>query len=287
MEKIQIALKFLTDAVKATWVYNVIRKTIKNPTYLILVTAVITLSTMQIKTYTDVYMDEFRRLNAEKVAKEDNPDDHLVFEKIDDYLYTLTGSVGTGDCDRIVPNMPTDFTVILESPGGNLAEGSCIAAHLKLRNVVTVVRNTMVLNAEGKVIYTPGLVGETLNIDHLKNKTVCASACGLMFLGGDKRYLIGDVWFGIHGPGTPDEFIMRMNPKQAESGAYRTASNLLGLLERLGVQDPEVRKLFIQIPNQTMYWLKPNDFGSKPALVKLATNYVNFWGLTTASLDPV
>ena len=78
-----------------------------------------------------------------------------------------------------------------------------------------------------------------------------------------------------------------MHPKQAESGAYRTASNLLGLLEELGVDDPEVRKLFIQIPNQTMYWLKPNDFQVKPGLIKLATNYVNFWGLSTASLDPL
>ena len=287
MNKIKWILRAFAEGVRATWVYSIIHKTIHNPVYLILTIAVIALSTMQIKTYIDTYMDEFRRLNAEKIAAEDKPEDHLVFEKIDDFLYTLTGTVGNGDCDRIVPEMPMDFAVILESPGGNLAEGSCIAAHFKLRNVVTVVRDTPVLNADGKIIYTPGNVGENLDIDHLKEKTVCASACGLMFLGGDRRYLIGDVWFGIHGPGTPDQFISRMNPKQAESGAYRTASNLLGLLERLGVEDPEVRKLFIQIPNQTMYWLKPNDFNTKPALVKLATNFVNFWGLTTASLNPI
>ena len=206
---------------------------------------------------------------------------------MDDFLYTLTGSVGDGDCDRISPLMPSDFTLILESPGGNLAEGSCLAAHIKLRNVVTVVRDTPVMNSEGKIIYAPGEVGAELGIDHLKDKVVCASACGLLFLGGDRRYLMGDVWFGIHGPGTPAEFISRMNPMQAESGAYRTASNLLGLLERLGVEDPEVRKLFVQIPNQTMYWLKPGDFEIKPNLIKLATNYVNFWGLTTAILDPI
>jgi hypothetical protein len=143
------------------------------------------------------------------------------------------------------------------------------------------------MNAEGKIIYAPGEVGAELGIDHLKDKVVCASACGLLFLGGDRRYLIGDVWFGIHGPGTPAEFVSKMNPMQAESGAYRTASNLLGLLERLGVEDPEVRKLFVQIPNQTMYWLKPGDFEIKPNLIKLATNYVDFWDLTTATLDPI
>ena len=183
--------------------------------------------------------------------------------------------------------MPSDFTLVLESPGGNLAEGSCLAAHIKLRNVVTVVRDTPIMNADGKVVYTPGLIGEELELDHLKEKTVCASACGLMFLGGDRRYLIGDVWFGIHGPGTPRELLGKVNPLQAESGAYRTASNLLGLLEQLGVEDPEVRKLFVQVPNQTMYWVHPRDFKVKPNIIKFATNYVNFWGLTTANLDPI
>lgn len=281
------ALNFILSAIKSTWVYKLIRNIVKNPIYLVLVTLVIGLSYNQGRMYYEQFIEEYERLNAEKEEKEDKPENHLKFEKIDDYLYTLTGSVGEGDCDRIVPEMPMDFTLILESPGGNLAEGSCLAAHIKLRNVVTVVRDTPVMNSEGKVVYKPGNVGEELDIDHLKEKTVCASACGLMFLGGDRRYLIGNVWFGIHGPGTPDEFIMLMHPKQAESSAYRTASNLLGLLEQLGVDDPDVRKLFVQIPNQTMYWLHPRDFGAKPNIIKLATNYVNFWGLNTATLDPV
>ena len=279
----------IITVIKSTWIYKVIKNTISNPVYLILTLAVLFLGGIQVKQYVEDYMVEFKRLNdiATKATELSKEEEHLSFTKIDDFLYTLTGSVGSGDCDRIVPDMPMDFTVILESPGGNLAEGSCIAAHFKLRNVVTVVRDTQVMNADGKVIYLPGKIGDELEIDHLKNKTVCASACGLMFLGGDRRYLIGDVWFGIHGPGTPEQFINMMHPKQAESGAYRTASNLLGLLEELGVDDPEVRKLFIQIPNQTMYWLKPNDFQVKPGLIKLATNYVNFWGLSTASLDPL
>lgn len=281
------AVLFVIQAIKSTWVYRLVRTTIKNPVYLILVLAVTALSYNQLRMYYNVFMDEYERLNTEKAEKEDNPADHLKFTKVDDFLYTLTGSVGEGDCDRIVPQMPTDFTLILESPGGNLAEGSCLAAHIKLRNVVTVVRDTPVVNADGKVVYTPGQVGAELEIDHLKEKTVCASACGLMFLGGDRRYLIGNVWFGIHGPGTPEEFISRMHPKQAESSAYRTAANLLGLLESLGVEDPDVRILFVQIPNQTMYWLHPRDFDKKPNIIKLATNYVNFWGLTTANLDPV
>jgi len=281
------AANFIIDAIKSTWIYTKLVYVLKRPLYLVLILLVVGLSYNQGRIYYEQYAEEYKRLNSEKQEKADDTSDNLVFTKVDDFLYTLTGSVGQGDCDRISPQMPTDFTLILESPGGNLAEGSCLAAHIKLRNVVTVVRNTPVMNAEGKIVYSPGKVGEELEIEHLKNKVVCASACGLMFLGGDRRYLIGDVWFGIHGPGTPMEFIGKMNPLQAESGAYRTASNLLGLLEQLGVEDPEVRKLFVQIPNQTMYWLKPGDFKIKPNLIKLATNYVGFWGLTTATLDPI
>lgn len=287
MSFLKKAVNFITDAIKSTWIYTKLEYIIKRPLLLILVLLVLGLSYNQGNMYYEQYAAEYKRLNSEKKKDADDTSDNLVFKKVDDFLYTLTGSVGEGDCDRISPLMPSDFTLILESPGGNLAEGSCLAAHIKLRNVVTVVRNTPVMNAEGKIIYAPGEVGAELGIDHLKDKVVCASACGLLFLGGDRRYLIGDVWFGIHGPGTPAEFIGRMNPMQAESGAYRTASNLLGLLEQLGVEDPEVRKLFVQIPNQTMYWLKPRDFEIKPNLIKLATNYVDFWDLTTATLDPI
>ena len=281
------AVLFVIQAIKSTWVYRLVQSTIKNPIYLILVIALGVLSFNQARMYYNMFVEEYTRLNTEKEEKADDPADHLKFTKIDDFLYTMTGSIGEGDCDRIVPEMPESFTLILESPGGNLAEGSCLAAHVKLRNVVTVVRDTAVTNADGKVIYTPGQVGAELEIDHLKDKTVCASACGLIFLGGDRRYLIGNVWFGIHGPGTPEEYISRMHPRQAESSAYRTAANLLGLLESLGVEDPDVRILFVQIPNQSMYWLHPRDFAAKENIIKLATNYVNFWGLTTANLDPV
>lgn len=287
MDFLKKTTRFILDAFTSTWVFRFLRSLYKNPIYLILVIALAALSYNQMRMYYGAFMEEYTRLNSEKEEKADNPADHLKFNKVDDFLYTLTGSVGEGDCDRIAPQMPENFTLILESPGGNLAEGSCLAAHIKLRNVVTVVRDTPVMNADGAVVYTPGQVGAELDIEHLKEKTVCASACGLMFLGGDRRYLIGNVWFGIHGPGTPDEFIGRMHPRQAESSAYRTAANLLGLLESLGVEDPDVRILFVQIPNQTMYWLHPRDFEAKPAIIKLATNYVNFWGLTTAALDPV
>ena len=172
------------------------------------------------------------------------------------------------------------FTVILESPGGNLAEGSCLAAHMKLRNVVTVVRSTPVLNQLGETIYTPGTNVDENTPDYMRGKSVCASACGLLFLAGDKRYLIGNVYFGIHGPGTPPGSMNGASASAIESSAFRTASSLLKLLKSLGVEDEDLRMLFIQIPNATMYWLHPRDFEVKPGLVKIATDYRNFFGTT-------
>jgi hypothetical protein len=196
----------------------------------------------------------------------------LVFTKLTETLYSMTGEVGVGDCEKIMPLLPTrgTFVVILESPGGSLHDGACLAAHLKIRSVVTVVRTTAVLDEDGNTLYQPDADGD--------GRVVCASACSLMFLGGDMRYLIGDVWFGIHGPRTanPDA----MSPAALEASAYRTAASVLDLLKDLGVIDEALRLLFIRIPASTMYWLNPIDFGSMPTLITLATNYINFRGLT-------
>lgn len=228
------------------------------------------------------YKAEYERVNAEtKAEQEKNPGMQIV--EISDGLYTMTGTIENGDCERIVPDLPTEkhFTVILESPGGNLAEGSCLAAHLKLRNVTTVVRNTPVFDENNKVIYYPGLVGQEERDDANKENVICASACGLLFLGGDTRYLIGDVWFGIHGPSTPEG--VPRSAAQAEQGAYQTASKLLEILTDLGIDDAETRRLFIQIPGYTMYWLRPTEFHLREGLPKIATHYRNFWGYTASN----
>jgi hypothetical protein len=70
-----------------------------------------------------------------------------------------------------------------------------------------------------------------------------------------------------------------------ESSAFRTASSLMKLLKSLGVQDEDLRLLFIQIPNATMYWLHPRDFKVRPGLVSIATDYRNFYGTTGSDLE--
>ena len=273
-------MRKLLDYIKESFIGRTIRWIFKNPYFVVVIVLLgVVGQDKGVQWYND-YMVLYEEANN-KIEEEENTGG-LELTKIDDALYTLIGTVKEGDCGKIAKEMPDEgwFTVILESPGGNLADGSCLAAHMKLRNVVTVVRSTPVMNELGEMIYTPGTNVDENTPDFMKGKSVCASACGLMFLAGDKRYLMGDVYFGIHGPGTQPGSMNGANPAAIESSAFRTASSLLQLLKSLGVEDEGLRMLFIQIPNATMYWLHPRDFEVKPGLVRIATDYRDFFGTT-------
>lgn len=286
-EKFKAILKFiitfLYDGVKQNFIVKLLQNILSSPAKIIVTIIIILLSWNQFNIYYDKYMVMYNELN-DPTTQEVVEREGVTFKNITDNVYLLTGTIEEGDCSKVVADMPDAFTLILESPGGNLAEGSCIAAHVKLRNVVTVVRDTPLSDEDGNVIYEPGVATEKIN-ERFGRRTMCASACGLIFLGGDQRYLIGNVWLGIHGPGTPQDQVGRMHPTQVETSTLRTASNLLKLLEDLGVEDNDVRLLFIQIPNASMYWLQPNDFSIKPGLIKLATHYRNFWGFSGSNLS--
>ena len=206
----------------------------------------------------------------------------LEFKQLSKSLYSMTGYVQVDDCEKIVAKLPNDgspFSVILESPGGSLIDGACLAAHLKHRNVVTVVRDTPVINEDGEILYDPGKVSIP-GWPSKDGKVMCASSCSLIFLGGDKRYLIGDVYFGIHSPRTPDEVLPQVGKRALEAQTYRTSAAIMMLLDQLGITDDDIKYLFLQVPSTSMYFLNPRDFQYKPALATLATHYKNFWGVT-------
>ena len=212
---------------------------------------------------------------------------NLELKQLTPNVYSLTGDVGIGDCERIIPLLPTTapFTLILESPGGSLGDGICLAANLKIRNVITVIRDTPMINDDGVEVYTPGIntgPGRELTEKRGTPIVMCASACSLLFLAGDERVLIGNVWLGIHAPrsaGGP------VDPAALEAGAYSTANRLLQFLEfQLDVKSADLRRLFISVPAATMYYVNPKDFASQPYLSAIATHYYNFFGVTF--IDP-
>ena len=218
-------MKKILNYIKQSFLGRTVSYLIRNPFLIVvIILLVITGKDKGVEWY-DEYMVLYEEANN-KIEEEENTGG-LEWKKIDDQLYTLMGTVKEGDCEKIAPEMPDAFTVILESPGGNLKDGSCIAAHIKLRNVVTVVRDDVVLNELGETIYSPGsnLDVDENTPDYMKDKSICASACGLIFLAGDKRYLIGEVYFGIHGPGTPPGSMNGASPAAIESSAFRSASH--------------------------------------------------------------
>lgn len=265
---------FFREFIIVRWIVRVSKK----PLYLVSVVIITAVAGTVANEYIQRYIALYHELNAKK-EQEAAEKPGILFSQISENLFLLTGEIQDGDCAKIVPSLPQTFTVILESPGGNLAEGSCIASHFKVRDVTTVVRNTPVLNENGIEIYTPAAATNALR-GSISDKVVCASACSIIFLGGDNRYLIGDVMLGIHGPGTPAQFSQGVNPASLEASAFSTAASLLKLLGNLGIEDDSVKLLFIQVPNNSMYWLSPKDFQVKPALKSLATHYKDFWDFT-------
>lgn len=225
--------------------------------------------------------------NAEEIVPEEQEIGGLTFTQIKPNLYTLTGGVGVGDCEKIVPQLPTDrpFTVILESPGGSLQDGVCLSAHLKLRNVNTVIRDTPVMDENGEILYNPGHytdISDSLAEEGRDRVVICASACSLLFLGGDERYLMGDVYLGIH---SPRSSIPIGDSNAAEAGAYETAAQLMKFLkDNLQVENDDLRRLFITIPASSMYYLNPKHFNESPWLIRLATHYYNFHNFS--AVDP-
>ena len=136
-----------------------------------------------------------------------------------------------------------------------------------------------IIDEDGETLYDPGKVSIPGWPDK-DGKVMCASSCALIFLGGDKRYLIGDVYLGIHSPRTPDEVLPQVGKRALEAQTYRTSAAIMMLLDQLGIKDDDIKYLFIQVPSTSMYFLNPRDFQYKPALATLATHYKNFWGVT-------
>lgn len=192
----------------------------------------------------------------------------LTLTKLTENLYSLTGEVGFSDCERISPLLPDHpFTLLLESPGGSLFAGICLAEDLKERDVITVIRNTPKLDGNGTVLYQP---------DHDDDGyVVCASACTYLFLAGDVRYLIGDVYFGLHGPGIPEDSVGR--PADAYTAGVQSAARVIEMLTNLGVSE-DVRLLNLRIPFSQMLYVRPEHFEQMEGLRYIANHYVDFWG---------
>jgi hypothetical protein len=169
----------------------------------------------------------------------------------------------------------------MESPGGSLFEAMCIAQLLKTLDVTSVVTDIPMSGINGYTVHNPGHYTESSNNLASQGEdrvVICASACSLLFLGGDDRKLIGNVYLGIHAPRSKSPFI---SPLRAEAQAYRLSAYLLRYLQHtLLVENDDLRRLFISVPAKSMYYIQPRHFEEYPWLKEIATHYYDFHDYT-------
>lgn len=102
--------------IKDTIVYTVIKRLTRNWVIATMTLLVVLLSYNQIQMYYNKFLDAYEEANSKESAENQEDEMGLTFTKIDEGLYTLTGGVAQGDCEKIVPQMPQKFALILESP---------------------------------------------------------------------------------------------------------------------------------------------------------------------------
>jgi hypothetical protein len=137
-------------------------------------------------------------------------------------LILVVGEIMGGDDERfatVAASEPDDVTVLLESPGGNLVAGLRIGSAIRMRAWTTVV-------ADG---------------------STCASACGLMWLGGVRRIVGRGAQVGFHAAWVegPDGVKHEVGNGNALVGSY---------LGRLGLTDDAVVYLTSASPDRAN-WL--------------------------------
>lgn len=193
--------------------------------------------------------------------------------------YILDGDIGQGSCDKVKVAVDKNYkstlgtiNFILNSPGGMVVEGLCIANYVKFRNGNTVVSNTE-FKDKNIVVFDPRLFKKTD-----REVITCASACTYIFVAGTKRTLQGNVNFGIHNSAVPAQLLPFYAPAELEFSSTLSAGILERALTRYKVLDPDLREMFFKVPNSTIYLLRPEHFQKREALKLIATDYIDFFG---------
>ncbi len=141
----------------------------------------------------------------------------------DTAVIVFSGSVETGDLKKfqMISENARNATLILSSPGGRLAEGLKIGDAIRRKG------------------YTTKVVGGSF----------CASACGFMWLAGERRVLEGDGKVGFHAAYKGDSDFTVSASGNAVAGAY---------MARLGLNDFVITYATEAAPRE-MRWLTPGD----------------------------
>ncbi|HKA77109.1 MAG TPA: hypothetical protein VKD19_08390 [Pseudolabrys sp.] len=159
-------------------------------------------------------------INVEKMPRSKNEGEYRNYPDV--YRIQITGELKKNDnqkfSDAVSKLLPLFGIVILDSPGGELSSALAIGKEIKLRGYSTVV----------------------------KARDTCASACALVWLAGDTRYMEPSSKIGFHAAS-----VMKGNAA-VESGF---ANALVGAyLDRLGLTTEAIEYITRPSPSDVQ-WL--------------------------------
>jgi hypothetical protein len=150
-------------------------------------------------------------------------------------IVSLVGEISDGDADTLksIIKSANDIgrvvsAIRLDSPGGNLLEGSNLAGIVRFGKIATSV------------------IGGTK----------CASACFIVFAAGNPKYANYNASVGVHGASDED------GRETVEAGAATVS--MARIVKDLGVPAPIIGKMVVTPPD-SIVWLTPDDLRSMGA----------------------
>ncbi|HEY8096253.1 MAG TPA: hypothetical protein VIE65_09235 [Methylobacter sp.] len=149
----------------------------------------------------------------------------------------LNGEIAPGDTDQLQQIIKTANDsgkivsgIRLNSPGGNLLEGSKLADAFRFAKIASVV----------------------------PNESTCASACFLAFAAGSDKFASYTASIGVHGASNAN------GTESVESNAATVA--MAKIVKELGVPADIIGRMVVTPPDQ-MVWLTPNNLRAMGATV--------------------
>jgi hypothetical protein len=178
-------------------------------------------------------------------------------------IVSIVGNIAEGDAETfksIIKSANDGGRLVsgvrLNSPGGNLLEGTKLAEIIRFGKIATV----------------------------LANGAQCASACFVVFAAGDPKFVSYAASIGVHGASD-------MNGRETIEAGAATVS-MARIVKDLGVPAAIIGKMVVTPPDQ-MVWLGPDDLRSmgatmtgKPAQVPPAQNNDVSQSQMPMQLDP-
>lgn len=180
-------------------------------------------------------------------------------------IFVVDGPIEVGDAEKFKKVWDAEgydafsYTVALDSPGGNLAEGILLGEFFRQKKVKTAV---------AKYSPKPPLQDDTeyrFNAQELPGAN-CFSACALAFLGGVERSVEEDAKIGFHQFAGKFNDTSNISHAELETSTQSISALVSSYIRRMGAKQ-ELFEVMSSTPPNEMYVLTENeltDFGVTP-----------------------